>query len=323
VTPSPALDGFGLAIGHATDESGGTGCTVVRGTEAPLRASAFVLGRATGTRELALLAPEAMVDRVAAILLSGGSAYGLDAAAGVMRWMEEHERGFPIGGGVVPIVPAAVVFDLAPLGRFDARPTAEMAYAACASATSSHVAEGSVGAGTGCTVGKALGFTRAMKGGVGIAVTGPEREGGVAAAAVAVVNAFGHVRAADGSILAGARLPDGGYADTERLLMHANPAELAAANTTLAVVALNVALSKVELFQVARAASAALHRRLGPAGTSFDGDVVFAVSPMTGAHAPLPQAEAFATAALERAIERAVRMARGRDGVPGLADTAR
>ncbi|MBI1809710.1 MAG: P1 family peptidase, partial [Gemmatimonadetes bacterium] len=170
---------------------------------------------------------------------------------------------------------------------------------------------------------KAMGYAHAMKGGVGIAVAGPERDGGVAAAAIAVVNAFGHVRAADGSILAGPRLGDGSYADTERLLMHADPSEMAGANTTLAVVALNVALSKVELHQVARAASAALHRRLGPAGTSFDGDVIFAVSPMTGARAPLVQAEAFATAALERAIERGVRLARGREGVPGLADAAR
>lgn len=320
---APSLEGFGLAVGHGTDEAGGTGCTVVRGIDAPLRASACVLGRATGTREVALLAPDAMADRIDAILLTGGSAYGLDAAGGVMRWMEERRRGHPIGGGVVPIVPTAVVFDLAPLGRFDARPTAEMAYAACDGATAAGIAEGSVGAGTGCTVGKAMGVAHAMKGGVGIAVAGPERAGGVACAAIAVVNAFGHVRAADGSILAGPRLPGGGFADTERLLMHADPLVGAAANTTLAVVALNVALSKVELHQVARAASAALHRRLAPAGTSYDGDVIFAVAPMDGPRAPLIQCEAFAVAALEHAIERAVRLARGRDGVPGLADAAR
>ncbi len=322
MTTAPALDGFGIAIGHATDERGATGCTVLRGIDGPLRASAFVLGRATGTREVSLLAPDAMVDLVDAILLSGGSAYGLDAAAGVMRWMEERKRGHAIGGGVVPIVPAAVVFDLAPLGAFAARPTPEMAYAACESAVSQGVAEGSVGAGTGCTVGKVMGFAHAMKGGVGIAVEGPAREGGVRAAAIAVVNAFGHVRASDGSILAGARLPDGGYADTERVLMHADASAFAGTNTTLCVVALDVQLSKAELHQVARAASAALHRRLGPAGTSYDGDVVFALSPMTGARAPLVQCEAFAAAALERAIERAVRMAKGRDGIPGLADAA-
>ena len=107
----------GLVVGHATDVAGATGCTVVRGEGRPFRCAAHVLGRATGTRELALLEPAHMVDRVDAILLAGGSAYGLDAAAGVMRWMEEHERGFAVGAGVVPIVPAAVVFDLAPLGR--------------------------------------------------------------------------------------------------------------------------------------------------------------------------------------------------------------
>ena len=170
VNPAATLDalGFGIAVGHATDEAGATGLTVVRGVDAPLRASAHVVGRATGTRELALLDPRAGNDRIDAILLTGGSAYGLDAAAGVMRWMEERGRGFPIAGGVVPIVPAAVVFDLAPLGRFDARPTADMAYRACGAAATHGIEEGSVGAGTGCTVGKALGPARAMKGGVGV-----------------------------------------------------------------------------------------------------------------------------------------------------------
>src|SRR6476620_895432 len=132
---STAFGAGGLAVGHTTDVEGATGCTVVRGTEGPVRCSVHVVGRATGTRELALLEPGHLVGRVDAILLSGGSAYGLDAAAGVRRWMDERGRGFAVGAGVVPIVPSAVLFDLIPLGRFDARPSAEMGYDACDRAT--------------------------------------------------------------------------------------------------------------------------------------------------------------------------------------------
>jgi L-aminopeptidase/D-esterase-like protein len=315
--------GFGIAVGHATDDTGGTGLTVVRGVDAPLRASAHVLGRATGTRELALLDPSASNERIDAVLLTGGSAYGLDAAGGVLRWMEEHGRGFPIAGGVVPIVPAAVVFDLAPLGRFDARPTAEMAYRACDAARPNDIDEGSVGVGTGCTVGKVLGPARAMKGGVGVGLSEPQRtSAGVMAAAVAAVNAFGHVRGRDHAIIAGARQEQGGLLDTEAFIAAGGlPGGLGAGgHTTLSVIALNAALSKVELHQVARAASAAYHRHIGPAGTSFDGDVIFAVSPLEGRRVPLIQAELAATAALEQAIVRAVEQAKGRDGLPGLAD---
>jgi L-aminopeptidase/D-esterase-like protein len=315
--------GFGIAVGHATDESGGTGLTVVRGVNGPLRASAYVFGRATGTREIALLDPAAANERIDAVLLTGGSAYGLDAAAGVMRWMEERGRGFPIAGGVVPIVPAAVVFDLAPLGRFDARPTAEMAYRACEDADTSGIDEGSVGVGTGCTVGKVLGPARAMKGGVGIGVAGSEQPGaGVTAVAIAAVNAFGHVRGEDHSIVAGARKPEGGLLDTEVFI--AGGALFAGSrgggHTTISVVALNVAFTKVQLYQVARAAGAAYHRRIGPSGTSFDGDVIFAVSPLEGRQASLIQAEMIATAALEQAIIRGVQLAKGRDGIVGIAD---
>ena len=318
---SATLDGFGfgIAVGHATDAAGGTGLTVVRGVESPLRASAHVLGRATGTRELALLDPSSHNDRIDAIMLTGGSAYGLDAAAGVMRWMEEHRRGYAVPGGVVPIVPAAVLFDLVPLGAFSARPTAEMAYRACDEATSDAIEEGSVGAGTGCTVGKTSGPARAMKGGIGIAVAGTSGPSGVMAAAIAAVNAFGHVRDFDGTIIAGPRDENGIPGDAERAIAAAVlSGGSAAVNTTLAVVALNVSFTKVELHQIARAASSALYRRIGPAGTSYDGDVIFAVSPMEGRRGNLLQAEVAAVAALEQAIVRAVKTAKGRDGVPGL-----
>lgn len=321
------LTRFGLAIGHATDEDGATGCTVVRGIDGPFRAAAALFGRATGTRELETLAPEHLVDRADAILLTGGSAYGLDAAAGVMRWMEERGRGFDVGVGVVPIVPAAVVFDLAPLGRVDARPTPAMAYAACDSATSTQIAEGSVGAGTGATVGKAARSARAMKGGFGCAVT---RADELAVAAIAVVNAFGDVRDAAGNILAGARDETGGFADAMAVMQRGagssrfrSAAAPSMQNTTLCVVATDIPFDRVALQQIARAAGAALFRRITPTGTTFDGDVVFAVCPLAPPRGDAIQSmrvEAAAVLALEEAIERAVRLARGRGEVPGLAD---
>jgi L-aminopeptidase/D-esterase-like protein len=307
------------------------------------------------------LDPSHLVGRIDGVLLTGGSAFGLDAAAGVMRWMEERGRGFPVGVGVVPIVPAAVIFDLAPLGRVDARPTPAMAYEACDRASPMAIAEGSVGVGTGATVGKGAGAEWAMKGGVGVAIAG---DADARVGALAVVNAFGDVRDGVGAILAGARTRDGRFADTARSLLGpsaaARFAEVAGHNTTLAVVATDTPLTRLELQQLARAASAALYRRITPAATSFDGDVVFALSaassaPTTGSarehgaspepggppqkqfaakradkqqpsnasgriSTPLPRLEALAVLALEQAIERAVRLARGRDGVPGLAD---
>ena len=298
----------GLVVGHATDVAGATGCTVVRGDARPFRCAAHVLGRATGTREAALLHPAHMVDRIDAILLTGGSAYGLDAAAGVMRWMEERERGFAVGAGVVPIVPAAVIFDLAPLGRFDARPTPRMGYDACEQATA-QPAEGSVGAGTGATVGKAAGPGGAMKGGVGI---GEADAGPVVVRAIAVVNALGDVRDAAGNIVAGARTADGGWLDSARWMAHGagEPRRfdtVAGHNTTLCVVSTNIALDRVALASVARAASAALYQRITPVGTSFDGDVIFATAPTASeAAAPTAQVEALAVEALATAIERAV-----------------
>jgi L-aminopeptidase/D-esterase-like protein len=321
------LSPWGLAVGHATDNAGVTGLTVVRGIDAPFRAGAAVLGRATGTRELLTLSPEHLVDRVDAIVFTGGSAYGLDAAGGVMRWMEERARGFAVDGGVVPIVPAAVIFDLAPLGRFDARPTSAMAYAACDDARSNGVEEGSVGAGTGATVGKVVGRAWAMKGGFGCATA---RDAGARVVAMAVVNALGDVRGADGSIIAGARSHDGGFLDSARLAAAGELArrigDVTSENTTLALVGVDSPLTRLELAALARAASAALYRRITPTGTSLDGDVVFAVSPIDGRRkrvgAGALHVEALAVQALESAIERAVRTARGRDGIPGLADGA-
>ena len=310
-----------LAVGHATDERGATGLTVIRGVKGGLRGAACVFGRATGTRELDALDPTHQAGRVDAVLLTGGSAYGLDAAAGVMRWMEERHRGFEIGPGVVPIVPAAVIFDLGPLGDFKARPTPDMAYAACESARTTNIAEGSVGAGTGATVGKAAGPSSAMKGGLGCAT---RTAGEAVVCALAVVNALGDVRSADGRIIAGARGKNGEFLDSAKLLSHYSSAPkmgaLTPQHTTLCVVATNMALERGELSQLARAAGAALFKRITPVGTSFDGDVVFALCNPDGDRGTLMPLELLATAALEEAIERGVRTARGRDGIPGLAD---
>ena len=298
----------GLVVGHATDAEGATGCTVVRGASGPFRCAVHVMGRATGTRELALLAPDQLVDRVDALLLAGGSAFGLDAAAGVMRWLEEHGRGFPVGDGVVPIVPGAVVFDLAPLGRFDARPTPAMGYAACEDARA-EADEGSIGAGTGATVGKVAGRQHAMKGGLGVGASDAD---GVAVRALAVVNALGDVRDGSGRIVAGARDGDR-FLDSMAHIAHASDdrpkfESLAGRNTTLCIVATNAALDRVQLGSVARAASAALYRRITPVGTAFDGDLVFATAPFEGGVAAgAPRVEALAVLALEQAIERAVR----------------
>ena len=305
----------GLAVGHATDIEGATGCTVIRGRGGPFRCGVAVVGRATGTRELALLEPSHLVDRVDAIFLSGGSAYGLDAAAGVMRWMEERGRGFDVGAGVVPIVPAAVLFDLTPLGRFDARPTPAMAYAACESASSGDVQEGAIGAGTGATVGKVSGPAHAMKSGIGC---GAADAGDIRVRALAAVNALGDVRDDAGRIVAGARTADGGWLDSAAWVASggadaARFGALAGKSTTLCVVATNASLDRAALGALARAASAALYRRITPVATPFDGDIVFATAPTSGGvEASTAPLEALAVRALEQAIERAVRV-----GAPG------
>lgn len=318
---SADFSAVGLAVGHASDERGATGVTVLRGVTGALRGAACVFGRATGTRELEALSPTHHAGRVDAVMLTGGSAYGLDAAAGVMRWMEERKRGFAIGAGVVPIVPAAVIFDLGPLGTFTARPTPDMAYAACESAQTRDIREGSVGAGTGATVGKAAGPTNAMKGGFGCAT---RVSGAAAVCAAVVVNALGDVRSADGTIIAGARGKNGEFLDSAKLMSDyaaaAKAGAVAPQHTTLCVVATNMTLERSELAQLARAAGAALFKRITPVGTSFDGDVVFALCPPDGPRGTLMPLEINAVAALEEAIERGVRLATGRDGVPGLAD---
>jgi L-aminopeptidase/D-esterase-like protein len=213
-----------------------------------------------------------------------------------------------------------VLFDLAPLGDFRARPTPDMAYAACESARATDIAEGSVGAGTGATVGKAAGRENAMKGGFGCAM---RTAGDAVVCAAAVVNALGDVRSSNGTIIAGARAKNGAFLDSAKLLSQLSAPTLGApvpTHTTLCVVATNMSLERSELAQLARAAGAALFKRITPVGTSFDGDVVFALCKPDGERGVLLPLELLAAAALEDAIERGVRLAAGRDGIPGLAD---
>lgn len=321
----PAItDVLGVLLGHATDDKGGTGCTVVLAPDGGMPCTAFVKGRATGTREIHACRPEALAGRVDAIVLSGGSAYGLAAADGVARWLESRKRGFAVGPGVIPIVPAAVIFDLLPCGVFDARPTPEMGMQACGAAGTT-VAEGSVGGGTGATVGKAVGPQYCMKGGVG---TWSVRAGDVVVGVVAVVNAFGDVHDAQGHVIAGARKASGGFVGSAAYLSRGGMTAGALSppyrtsqghNTTLVVVATNAKLGRLQLDGVAKAAGDGLARRIVPIGSPFDGDVIFACS-AGSVEAPPIQIEQMAREATEMTVERAVRLAKGRDGIPGLAD---
>jgi len=320
MSSAPALTNVpGLLVGHVTDPAGATGCTVVLGPAEGMRAAAYVRGRATGTRELDALSPGHLVPAIHALLLTGGSAYGLGAADGVMRWLAARGRGFPVGAGVVPIVPAAVIFDLMPLGRPDRWPTAEDGAAAC-DAAGVDVAEGSVGAGTGATVGKVLGAAGAMKGGLG---TWAERSGEVVVGALAVVNAFGDVRDGAGQIIAGARSSNG-FVDAARYLAAGGAPggsfARTGANTTLVVVGTSARMERTQLAELARSAADALAQRITPVGTQFDGDIVFAAS-LGDQPPPTPvMVELLAQRVTAVAIERAVRQARGTKEVPGLAD---
>lgn len=266
----------GLEVGHATAVDGTSGCTVVLG---PCRATVEVRGMATGSRELGVLAPEHLVPQIDALLLTGGSAFGLAAADGVMSWLADAGRGFPAGAVRVPIVPAAVIFDLTP---DSARPDAHMGRLACDEATGAPVDEGRVGAGTGATVGKLAGPERASPGGVG---SWAVRVGDWTVGALAVVNAVGNVVDEAGAVVAGVRGPDGGFVPSVELLggsggtaFGAAGSPRAGANTTLAVVATDAPLDRRDLARVARQGANALARRIDPVHTPFDGDLVFALA---------------------------------------------
>ena len=322
-------DVAGMLVGHDTQAAAGTGCTVVL-CEWPARGAVDVRGGAPATRETDLLDPSCFMQEVHAILLTGGSAFGLDAAAGVMRTLEARSSGFDAGVARVPIVPGAALFDLG-VGRSDVRPDGEAGAQAVAAARGGPLAQGSVGAGTGATVGKSAGPHWCVKGGIGSAsVALPD---GHVLGALAAVNALGDVfDPATGAILAGARRPEG----TGWLADTGKPASLGApfagspsplgANTTLAVIATDAPWSKADLGRMARMAHDGLARTIRPSHTPFDGDVVFALSTARDTVVPAPDPAALALAGhmaaetLARAVLNGVRNATGLHGVPALRD---
>jgi L-aminopeptidase/D-esterase-like protein len=311
----------GVKIGHAQDDAALTGSTVFL-CEQGMVAACEVRGGALGERELETLRPTHLVERIHALVLAGGSAFGLDAAAGVMRWCEERNVGFDTGVARVPIVPAAILFDLR-IGDPQRRPDAAMGYAAAQAAVESPVAEGNVGAGAGATVGKLFGVTQAMKAGIGCWTE--VLPGGVRVAALAVVNAFGDVRDPEtGRIVAGARTAKDSreFADTAAAMRAgAARAGFADPSTVLVAAATTAALTRVEAQRLAAMAAAGMARVLSPAHTSFDGDVVFALS--CGSHrADLNALGAAAAEAVARAIARGATEARTAAGLPAAADAA-
>jgi L-aminopeptidase/D-esterase-like protein len=308
----------GIRVGHATDLAGLTGCTVVLCEDGAV-AGVEIRGAAPGTRETSLLTPGALVPHVHGVLLTGGSAFGLAAADGVMRYLEERGIGFGAGVARVPIVPAAVLFDLG-VGNPRARPDAAMGYAACVAAHAGPVEEGSVGVGTGATLGKVLGDRCRMKGGVGSwSIRLPE---GQTVAALVVVNALGDVVDDEtGAIIVGARHEDGRFARSSDAVLARTPQATFGANTTLAVIATDVVLSRDQTWRLAVQGHAGLSRTIVPSHTVFDGDTVFVLSTGTRSAAGDPaglilhlgEAAARVTAA---SVKRAVRAAVGLGGVP-------
>jgi len=303
----------GFSVGHSTDLANATGCTIVLcppGT----RGSCEVRGNSPGSRELALLAPEKSMQEVHAILLAGGSAFGLSAADGVVKWLQEKNIGYQTPWARVPIVPAAVVFDLN-VGNNVIRPTSASGYEACHKATKDPVESGTIGAGTGATVGKWAGIETWMKGGIGCAsLTAGELKIGV----LAVVNAVGDIMDEHGTILAGARGKDGRFLiETQSRRVFARGKVLPQSNTTLVVMATNGAFSKLDLHKISQRMHDGMARAIVPVHTSYDGDTCFALS-NGNVQADLDfvaEQSAHATAA---AIRNAVRSARSIGSVPSL-----
>ena len=310
----------GVKVGHFTLSERPTGCTVIL-VKNDTTGGVDVRGGAPGTRETDVLNPVNSVQIVNAIALSGGSAYGLDAATGVMRWLEEHDIGYRVGqNGVVPIVPAAILFDLGFGGSAKIRPTAECGYKAAAAATADAVKEGNVGAGAGATVGKSAG--RPMKAGIGSAAI--RLPNGLVVAALVAVNAVGDIiDPASGQVIAGTRTEDGRHlADARKLLRtgagrEGRPGE----NTTLGVVATNARLTKVQAQKVAQMAHDGYARAIAPVHTPGDGDTVFSLA--TGAwtgQANYGTIGSLAAEAIADAIVRAATQAASSNGVPSAAE---
>ena len=318
----------GITAGHVTDELSLTGVTVVRFAGDGARAAVSVQGAAPGTRETDLLEPGNLVEKVHAIVLTGGSAYGLDAASGVMAALEEEGVGLPVSEDtVVPIVPAAVLFDLS-VGSSKVRPSMDWGYRAAQEASDSPIASGNVGAGMGATVGKLLGPSRATKGGLGSARV--DLDDGVVVSALVAVNAVGEVvDTLSNTVIAGIRASEVGQYDSAVDVALANTAKapVAGTNTTLGLVATNANLSKVQLKKIAEIAHDGMARAIRPIHTQFDGDTVFAVSMPRSAVEVTAKADAqlnsigiAAAKALELAIVDAVCSAKSVEGLVASCD---
>jgi L-aminopeptidase/D-esterase-like protein len=310
----------GILVGHASDGEALTGCTAVLCEQGAV-AGCDVRGSATGTEELGVLSPMHLTDRIHAVVLAGGSAFGLEAASGVRRWLERKGIGYATRSARVPLVAGAILYDLS-IGRSDVRPGREMGEAAAEAASREAASEGAIGAGTGATVGKLLGMECAMKSGLGAATVELGGEfAGVKVAALAVVNAFGDVRdPQSGKLIAGARVSPGSeeLADTARRLREGAPPRGGGENTTLVVVATNALLTRVQATKLAQLAGAGMARAISPVWTTVDGDLIFALS-AGNRRAPLNSLGVAAGDAVAEAIVRAVRLAPSLGGIPGLA----
>ena len=307
----------GIRVGHFTYPDTPTGCTVVIAPEGTV-GSVDQSGGAPGTVETDLLDPLNSVRGPDAVFISGGSAFGLSPRDGIVRYLAENGRGYPIPDiGVIPIVSGAIIFDLRVA---DVRPGPECGYQAAAAAKTGPVAEGSVGAGAGATVGKMLGMGQSMKGGVG--TSSITLESGLVVAAIAVVNAVGDViDPGNGQVVAGARNEDGTFADARRILRGLVPPPSPGQNTTIVVVATNARLTKVEAAKMAQMADDGLARAIVPSHTPSDGDTVFSLA--TGALSEgynLSQVGGLAAEVVAEAILRAVRTASGLPGIPAVGD---
>ncbi len=312
-------DVAGIEVGHFTDPRRPTGCSVVIAREGAV-AGVDVRGAAPGTRETDLLAPGNLVEQVHAIMLAGGSAWGLEAATGAVRWLEEHGVGLDVGVGRLPLVPAAVLFDLH-VGDMKVRPDAAAGYATCAAATHKPPAEGNVGAGAGAVVGKMFGLQHAMKGGVG---TASVTVAGVTVGALIACNAVGDVVDPDtGRPLAGARAADGlTLRDTRHALLRGEPPHplLAGSNTTIGVIATDARLTKVQAQRLAVAGHDGLARSINPVHTMSDGDTLFTLATGHVPHHPgMMVLATMAAEAVARATVRAVLAARTLRTADGLA----
>ena len=308
----------GIEVGHFTDTRRPTGCTVVMAREGAV-AGVDVRGAAPGTRETDLLHPSNLVDKVHAIMLAGGSAWGLEAATGAVRWLEERGVGLDVAVGRLPIVPAAVLFDLL-VGDMRIRPDAAAGYAACAAASGADPTEGNVGAGAGAVVGKVFGIQHAMKGGVGTASVTVD---GVTVGALIACNALGDVIDPDtAQVMAGARTDDGrALRDTRRALLRGQPPQplLAGTNTTIGVVATDAILTKAQAHRLAIAAHDGLARSINPVHTMSDGDTLFSLGTgRAGKSLGMMVLATMAAEATARATVRAVQAARSVTTADGL-----